>query len=222
MSSAPLGGADLVEGRFTRKVHHVERCTGDRGDRDSPAGGLTLELGRPRHGMILRLTVPCRDRLALEYIDHVAVLAVHHGEQPVLRGAAHHGQQLRIVQLQTALVGHEHLDRRNPPLRQMRDLVEHIRARVGDRHVKTVIDAGLALGQGVPGVEGLPKRTVLGLDHEVDVRRGPAEGRGDMPCAEVVGRRDVVQRHVEVGVHVDAPGQQIASGGVDDADVAAR
>jgi hypothetical protein len=53
------------------------------------------------------------------------------------------------------------------------------------------------------------------LDREVDDRGGAAEGGGDRPGGEVVGRVGPAERHVEVRVHVDAAGQHVLSGGID-------
>ena len=60
------------------------------------------------------------------------------------------------------------------------------------------------------------QRLAAVLDGEVDDRGRAAVGRGDGPRLEVVGRRRSPERHVEVGVDVDAAGQHQLAGRVDD------
>jgi hypothetical protein len=60
--------------------------------------------------------------------------------------------------------------------------------------VEAVVDRGLALGLGVPGVEAGPQRAALLLDREVDDRRGAAVGRGDGAGLEVVRRGGAAER----------------------------
>ena len=54
------------------------------------------------------------------------------------------------------------------------------------------------------------------LNREVDDRRRAAERRGDRAGLEIVGRGRAAERHVHVGVHVDAAGQDELALGVDD------
>ena len=74
---------------------------------------------------------------------------------------------------------------------------------------------GLALGPLHPAVEGGIEALAEVLDREVDEGRGAAVGGGDGAGLEVVGRRRPAERHVEVGVHVDAARHHQHAGGVD-------
>ena len=88
---------------------------------------------------------------------------------------------------------------------------------LGDDHVEAVVDRGLAFGLLHPRFPRVMQRLAFVLDGEVDDRRGAAEGRGDGAGLEVVGRGRAAERHVHVGVHVDAAGQDVLALGVDDA-----
>ena len=93
------------------------------------------------------------------------------------------------------------------------DLVREL----GDDHVEAVVDRGLAFGLLHPRFPRVVQRLALVLDREVDDRRRAAEGGGDGAGLEVVGRGGAAERHVHVGVHVDAAGQDELALGVDDA-----
>ena len=62
---------------------------------------------------------------------------------------------------------------------------------------------------------GVMQRLAAVLDREVDDRRRAAERRGARAGLEVVGRGRAAERHVHVGVDVDAAGQHVLAGGVD-------
>ena len=91
-----------------------------------------------------------------------------------------------------------------------------VRAQVGDCHVQRVVDAGLALGLGAPGLEGLGHRMAHGLQGKVDHRCGAADGRGARAPLVVVRAHRPAEGHVEVGMHIDAAGKHQHSRGIDD------
>ena len=81
---------------------------------------------------------------------------------------------------------------------------------VAHDHVEAVVDDGVALGLGVPGVEALAQRLAARLDREVDDRRRPAERRRARPGLErVLGERPA-ERQLHVGVDVDRAGDHVA------------
>ena len=90
------------------------------------------------------------------------------------------------------------------------DLVHDAVGQVGDRDVEAVVHRRLAVRLGVPDIERLAQGRALGLDGEIDVHGGAAEGRGLMAGEEVVGGDGAAERHVQVGVDVDAAGDHIA------------
>src|SRR4029077_13550009 len=85
----------------------------------------------------------------------------------------------------------------------------------GDDHVEAVVDAGASLGFFPPGVEGVAHLRAFGLDGEVDDAGGPAHGCGSRAGFEIVGGGGAAEGHVEMGVRVDASGEDEHSGGVD-------
>ena len=99
-------------------VHDVERRAGDLGQADGAVGGLGLQLGRAGQRVVLRRQVAGGDRLLDQDVDHVAVLGVHHDQQPVLGGLLHGAEERGVVHLQHALVGHEQLQAGDAVLRR--------------------------------------------------------------------------------------------------------
>ena len=93
----------------------------------------------------------------------------------------------------------------------------HLIGQLRDDHVEAVVDHRLAVGLLHPRLERVVQRLAAVLDREVDDRRRPAEGGGDRARLEVVGRRRAAERHVEMRVAVDAAGNDVATGRVDDA-----
>ena len=81
--------------------------------------------------------------------------------------------------------------------------------------MEAVVDQGLAVGLGVPALEGLGEGLALALDAEVDVARCPATGRRALAGLEVVDRDRAAERHVEMRVWVDAARQHVLSRRVD-------
>ena len=73
-------------------------------------------------------------------------------------------------------------------------------------HVEAVVDRGLALGLGVPGVEALSQALALRLDREVDDRGRAAERRRAAAGLERVLGEGAPERQLHVGVHVDRAG----------------
>ncbi len=76
---------------------------------------------------------------------------------------------------------------------------------------------GAALGLLPPGVERVAHARAARLDGEIDNGGRAAEGRGARAGFEIVGRGGAAERHVEVRVGVDAAGDHVHAGGVDDA-----
>jgi hypothetical protein len=58
----------------------------------------------------------------------------------------------------------------------------------------------------------MPHRLAAILDREVDDAGGTAKRGSDRPRLEIVGGRRAAERHVEVGVDVDAAGDDVLAG----------
>ncbi|MNS61084.1 hypothetical protein D3C72_941010 [compost metagenome] len=215
VDAAVAGALDLVEGVGAREVHDVDGHVGDFGDRDRPVAALGLHAGGAGVG------VPARRGLALfqgaldDLVDDDAVLGMHADHGAVLAGFAHGAVDRRVIRVEHAGVGHEELVAGDALVGEAAHLVEALVGHVGDDHVEGVVDGGLALGLGVPGVQALEGGAALGLHGEVHHRGGAAEGRGAGAGLEVVGAVGAAEGHVEVGVGVDASRNDQLAGRVD-------
>ena len=83
-------------------------------------------------------------------------------------------------------------------------------AEVGDDHVEAVVDDGAPFGLLPPGVQRVAHARAARLDGEIDDGGGAAESRGARAGFEIVGRSGAAERHVEMGVRVDAAGDHVA------------
>ncbi len=217
---------DALAGRDVDEVH---AGSGRPGEGHRPAEGQELgELGvdqvevRPLHPALLA------EALVVE-LDEVLVLAVHHHD-PARLGHLLHGEVdaaevdavARAFRMRRQHVGGEHLEARVSRLDRLADLVEDPdRERARERHVKGVVDVGVAL----PAARAL-------LDHRLDVQTGPHVREVDVgggasaghPPGVLLGpeggRRLLGMRHDAVGevrVGLDAAGGDDLPGRVDDA-----
>ena len=74
----------------------------------------------------------------------------------------------------------------------------------------------VARGLGVPGGQPVLDPLAVALHGEVDDRRGAAPGRRPGAGLEGVGGVGAAERQLHVGVGVDAAGDDVLAGGVDD------
>ncbi len=144
-----------------------------------------------------------------------------HGQRAVLRGQRHALQQLGVVDHLGAGVGHEELPAADALGEQPQQVVADLGLLVAGRHdgVQPEVDDAAGAGVLAPPQERLVQGAVRFLLHEVDDGGGAAVGGGDRAGGEVVGgaRGEAVDRIFEVGVGVDAAGQQERAAGVDGA-----
>ena len=142
---------------------------------------------------------------------------MHADQRAQLAGALH---QL----VDGAIVHHQHIGIRHEDLEAGDALGDHrvhvvepcvVRAEVGDGHVQAVVDAGFALGLGAPGLERLGHWMSHGLQRKVDDHGGAADGRCARAPLVVVRADGAAEGHVEVGVDVDAAGEDEHAGCVD-------
>ncbi len=75
--------------------------------------------------------------------------------------------------------------------------------------------AGPPFGLLPPDVERVAHARAARLDGEIDDGGGAAEGSGARAGFEIVGRRGAAERHVEMGVDIDAAGHHVHSCRVD-------
>src|SRR5690606_9947492 len=147
-------------------------------------------------------------------VDGDAVLGVHHDQAAVVGGALHGAQDLPVVAVEDARVGHELLEAGDPFVHQEIHLLERVVVHVGDDHVEAVVDGAVALGLGVPGVEALAQGAADALHREVDDGGGAAPGGGPGAGPEGVGGAGAAERQLHVGVRVGAAREHVLPGGV--------
>ncbi len=189
---------------------------GDLGELDRPVRRLTLELGRPGERVEPRVGVAAGHRLGDEHVDGDAVLGVHHDHRPGLAGVLHRPQDLPVVGVEHARVGHEQLEAGDPfVVDEVRHRLEGVLVDAADDLVEAVVDGAVAVGLVVPLGEAVLNVLARALDGEVDDRRDSSPGRGDRPGLERVGRGRPAEWQFHVGVDVDATGDDVLPGGVD-------
>ena len=161
-------------------------------------GGLGLEPGVADDAVVLRVGLAALEGLGDEDVDGDAVLGVHHHQPAVGGGPLHGPEDLAVVAVEDAGVGHEQLEAGDALADQHVHLLERLVGDVAHDHVKAVVDGTLALGLGEPGVEALAQRLAVGLDGEVDDRRRTAPRRRPGAGLEGVGGRRAPERQLHV------------------------
>jgi hypothetical protein len=117
-----------------------------------------------------------------------------------------------VVDLERLGVGHVELERGDAPLDALRH--DALRHRLGEGHVHGHVDRR-RLGPALPVLQPLDRVAATLRGDVLDDGRGAPDGGGDGAGVEVVARPDGTEREVEVGVGVDAPGDDEAARGVD-------
>lgn len=178
-------------------------------------GGLGFEEHPADLAVVAGVGLAAGQGLFDEDVDGDAVLGVHH-DQPAVGGAALHGaQDLPVVAVEDARVGHEQLEGRDALPHQEVHLLEGALVDVREDHVEGVVDGALAVGLVVPGVEALAQGVAHALDGEVDDRCGAAPGGGPGSGLERVRGRGAAERELHVGVRVDAARDDVLPARVD-------
>ncbi len=155
-------------------VHDVERGAGEAGQHDRAVGGLLLGLPRPGEPVVDRVGLATGQRLGDEDVDGHAVLGVHHDERAVLARLLHGPQDLAVVGVEDAGVGHEQLDAGDPVGDQLVHRLERVVVDAAEDLVEPVVDRTVPGGLLVPGGESVLDALAGALDGEVDDRRRPA------------------------------------------------
>ncbi len=214
--AAVAGLAHLVEGVFAGEVHDVDRGAGDLRHGDGAVHGFGFGARRTGEGVIDGRGLTLGEGASDDDVDDAAVFGVHADERAVLGGLGEGLEDGGVVHHEDVGIGHEELEAGHTFFHQIVHIFEAASAEIGDDHVQAVIDAGLAFGLFPPGVEGIAHAGAAGLDGEIDDAGGAAEGRGAGAGFEIVGAGGAAERHVEVGVAIDAAGEDVHAGGVDD------
>ncbi len=211
------GRHQLLHGLSRRDVHHVQRRSGDAGELDGAVDGLGLQQGMADLAVPAGLGVAGGEGLGGEDVDGDAVLGVHHDQGAVVGGALQSAQDPSVVAVVDARVRHVQPEGGDALLHQQVRLPKGVVVHVGEDHVEGVVDCALSVGLGVPQVQSLAEAATAALDGEVDDGGGAAPGRRPGAGGEGVGGEGPVEREVQVGVDVDATGDDVPAAGVDDA-----
>ena len=119
-----------------RDVHDVQRRTGDPRELDGAVGGLGLQQRLADLAVVARVGPARGQRLFDQDVDGDAVLGVHHDQAAVVGGALHGAQDLAVVAVEDAGVGHEQLEGGDALLHQQVHLLERVLVHVGEDHVE--------------------------------------------------------------------------------------
>ena len=208
--------AHLVQRVLRGKVNDVDGHLRDLRHGDGAMHGLRLRLRGPGESMVDGRRLSLRKRPGHDHVDHAPVLRVHADERAVLRRLGKGLEDRGIIHHEDVRVGHEKLEAGNPFTHQVIHVLEAGFPEVRDDHVEAVIDARPAFRLFPPGVQGLPHPRAPGLDGEIDDGRGAAERRGPCPGLEVIRGGGAAEGHVQVRVGVNAAGDHVEAGSLDD------
>ena len=190
-------------------VDDIERHAGLIGEHDRAVGRLALDFRRARQRVALGAGDALGEIVLLQRRDDVAVLGVHERHRAELGAARERGEHLLVVDHQRALVGHEMLEGGDAVLDDLGHVLAHLVRPIGDAHVVGVVGGG-ELGALVPVGDRVHQRLAAVGDAEVDDHRRAAGERGVGAAVVIVGGIRAHERHVEMGVRIDAAGHDEA------------
>ncbi len=137
--------------------------------------------------MVDRVGLAAGEGLRHEHVDSQPVLGVHHDHRAHLLGNLHGAQDLTVIRIEHARVGHEQLEAGDPFV--FGELGHGLECRVihaADDLVEGVVDGTLAVRLGVPCGQPVEDGFALPLDREIDDRRGAAPRCRARPALERV------------------------------------
>ena len=138
-------------------VDEVDRRPGRLREPDHPVGRLALEDRVAGETVADRVGRALRDEVGGDHVDDRAVLGVHQ-DQPAVAGRLPQRLEDRgVVAQEDARIGGEQLERRDAVVDELVHLGQEVVPHVRDDAVEAVVDAGLAVGLLVPGVEALAR-----------------------------------------------------------------
>ena len=164
--------------------------------------------------MVVRIGVAGLDVLRRDDVDGHPVLGVHQDQAAVPGGLLHGAEDGAVIGVEDARVCGEELEVGDALVDELVHLGEAVIGDVGHDHVEAVVDAGLALGLCMPGIEPLAQARALRLHGEVDDRGRAPEGCRAGPGLEGVLGERAAEGQLHVGVHVDRARNDPLAGGV--------
>ena len=186
------------------------------GEGDGASGRFTFGVRRTRQRVILGRCLSLAQRFLDQLVDHAAILRMHAYQSAVFPCASQRPEDRLIVHHEHAGVRHEELEAGDA---LVPDHPIHVAEpgvlELGDDHVEPVIDHRLAVGALPPVVERMTHRAPAVLNREVDDAGRSAEGSRDSARLEIVRRRRAAKRHIEMGMDIDAAGNDVLARRID-------
>ncbi len=186
-----------------RRVDDIERHPRLIGKHDRAIGGFAFDVGRPRQCVAFRSGDPLGHVVFLQCEDEVAVFGVDERHRADFGAAHERGEHLLVIDHQRPFVSHEMLEGRHAGLDHLGHVLAHLVVPVGDAHVVGIVGNGVP-GPFVPIGHGLHQRLIAIRDAEVDNHRRAARKRRLGAALVVVGGIGPHERHIEMGVRIDA------------------
>jgi hypothetical protein len=141
---------------------------------------------------------------------------VHHREHAGVARDLHGLQDLRVIRIEDAGVGHEELEARDALVGERAHRRQRVVVDAADDLVEAVVDRAVAAGLLVPGGQSVLHALAVALDGEVDDRGRAAPRRCTGAGLERVDRGGAAERKFHMGVRVDAAGDHVLAARVDD------
>ena len=178
---------DFVERVAGRHVHDVQRhVAGDVAEHDGAMRRFGLERRRSRVAVVLRVGLAAGEGLLHQHVDGDAVLGVHHDDRAALGSRLHGFQDLPVVAVEHAGVGHEQLEAGDAlVLGEVLHVLQRLVVDAADDLVKGVVDGAIAVGLAVPVGKAVEHVLAVTLHGHVDDRRDAAPRRGAEPVSNV-------------------------------------
>ncbi|CAB4852090.1 unannotated protein [freshwater metagenome] len=179
---------------------------------------LRFQWRRARVAVELRVGLAAGECLLHQHIDGHTVLGVHHDHRATVGGGLHGLQDLTVIAVEHARVGHEQLEAADAlVVHEVLHRLQRLIVDTTDDLVERVVDGALAVGLLVPCGQTLVHVLASALHGHVN------DGGGAAPCGRsragfegVAGER-AAERQLHVRVHIDTAGDDVLAGSVDDA-----
>src|ERR1051326_6082469 len=167
---------------------------------------LGLGAGWPGQGVVFRSRFALRECPFDEHIDDDSVLRMHTDQSAGFTCSRHGLENCPVVHEKYSRVRHKQFEAGYALIDELFQLGQTLIRQIGNDHMKTVIDCGLALGFREPHIEGLIQRLATILHGEVDYCRRTADSGSASSCLEIVGGKSTAKRQIHMSVRIDSTG----------------
>ena len=196
-------------------MHDVEGRAGHPGEHDGPIGGLGLGLPWAGDPVVERVGLSLSQGLGHQDVDRNAVFGMHHDHRAVVRRRLHRPENLAVIAVEHAGVGHEQLETGDALVHEFVHGLERIRIDTTNNLVEAVIDVTVTPRLLVPSGQAVLNSLARTLHGKVDDGRGATPCRSPSTRIKGVGREGSPEGQLHVGVAVDAARDDVLPGGVD-------